>query len=231
MNILCIVPARSQSKKLPHKNIKIIAGKPLLAHSIEQSLASKHITRTIVATDSEEYAKISKQYGAEVPFLRSDEVSGDLSTDLETFSYMLGELDKREGYRPDIIVHLRPTSPIRSVVEIDSAIEIMLEDEDIDSVRSLVPSPSSPFKMWLVDETGSMKPAATCGLSEAYNRPRQELPEAYIHNGAIDIIRHKTIMVKKSMTGHNIKPFFMKTYFDIDSSEDFLKTEQFLSKT
>src|SRR4030042_3642677 len=117
--ILAIVPARSGSKTVLDKNIRFIAGKPLLAPSIEHALASKLINRTIVSTDSPAYAEIAREYGAQVPFLRPTDISQDTSTDLEVFIHALNWLREQEGYVPDICVHLRPTYPIRNVDDID----------------------------------------------------------------------------------------------------------------
>ncbi len=114
MKILAIIPARGGSKGLKNKNILPLLGHPLIAYSIKASLDSKRINRVIVSTDSKEIAVVAKQYGAEVPFMRPAEIAQDMSTDMEMFLHALGWLKKNEDYVPDIIVHLRPTSPVRS---------------------------------------------------------------------------------------------------------------------
>ena len=112
VKILAIIPARSGSKRIKHKNIRNFKGKPLLAHSILHSIRSKFIQRTVVSTDSSKYAKIAIKYGAEVPFLRPKNISQDKSTDLQCFSHCLNFLKKKENYIPDLIVHLRPSYPL-----------------------------------------------------------------------------------------------------------------------
>src|SRR6516164_8690846 len=113
MKVLALIPARRGSNSLPHKNIRAVGGKPLLAWSVDHALAAKKVTRTIVSTDSPDYAAIARQFGAEAPFLRPEEIAGDLSTDLEVFEHALKWLEVHEGYQPQICVHLRPTHPVR----------------------------------------------------------------------------------------------------------------------
>ena len=107
---MCIIPARSGSKSIPHKNIYNLGGHPLIAWSIKAALNAESIDRVIVSTDSEEYKDISIEYGAEVPFLRPKNISEDNSTDLEFFQHVIGVF-KETSYNPDLIIHLRPTTP------------------------------------------------------------------------------------------------------------------------
>ena len=145
--ILAIIPARSGSKSVPHKNIRLINGKPMLAYSIEHAKKSKYINRIILSTDSENYAEIGKEYGAEVPFLRPDEYATDTALDIDVFYHCLDFLKKEEGYIPDIVVQLRPTYPIRNVDDIDAMIELLLENPEADSVRSIAPAKEIAYKM------------------------------------------------------------------------------------
>jgi len=114
MEILAIIPGRGGSKGVPGKNIKMLLGKPLIAWTIEEAKKSKYLTRIIVSTDSQEIADIAKQYGAEVPFLRLVEISGDLATDVEFLLHALDFLKEKENYEPEIILRLPPTSPLRT---------------------------------------------------------------------------------------------------------------------
>lgn len=123
MNILAIIPARAGSKGIPCKNITPMAGKPLVAYSIETALASKHINRVIVSTDDEDIATVAREYGAEVPFLRPKDMAGDKSPIGQAFSHVLDGLKETEGYIHDILVALYPTHPLRSVSLIDSLID------------------------------------------------------------------------------------------------------------
>jgi len=218
--ILGLVPARSGSKAIPNKNILSLAGKPMMAYSIEHSLKCRSINRTIVSTDSELYAGIASSFGAEVPFLRPAEYSGDLSTDLEVFIHCLEWLEKNENYRPDICVQLRPTHPVRNIDDIDKMVQIMIDDPSIDSVRSVVKSPDSPYKMWFANSDNTLRPVIDTDIRDAYNLPRQVLPETYLQNASIDVIRTDTIVKKRSMTGEKISGYIMDEIYDIDTFRD-----------
>ena len=173
--VLALIPARSGSKSVPDKNVRLVAGKPLLAHSIEHALAAPSITRTLVSTDSEAYAALAREYGAEVPFLRSAEFAQDLSTDLEVFTHALAWLQEHEDYLPDVCVHLRPTSPVRRIEDIEAVIRILLENKNLHSVRSVYPASDPPFKMWFRDEQGLLSSVVQTEIEEAHSLPRQLL--------------------------------------------------------
>lgn len=227
MEVLAIIPARSGSKSVKDKNIREINGKPMLAYSIEHGLKSEKINRVIVSTDSEKYAEIAKEYGAEVPFLRPEEYARDTSLDLEVFEHALKFLKEKEGYVPDIIVQLRPTYPIRKISDIDKMVEIMEQDETIDSVRCIAPAKEIPYKMWLKGENGEIHPLMT-DIPECYNMPRQELPKAYYQNACIDVIRTRVITEGHSMSGKKIIGYEMDENFDIDTEEEFLKAAEWI---
>lgn len=219
-NILAIIPARSGSKSVKNKNIKMINGKPMMAYSIEHAKAAKHINRIIVSTDSEEYAEIAREYGAETPFLRPAELAGDDSLDIEVFTHALDYLEREESYIPDIIVQLRPTDPIRNPEDIDKMIEMMLEDDTVDSVRSVALTDTVPHKMWYVGDDNVMEPILK-DIPEAYNMPRQKLPKIYYQNGNTDLLRPRNIRQYHSMTGKKIKGYIMSEMFDVDTEKDF----------
>lgn len=229
-NILAIIPARSGSKSVKDKNIRIMNDKPMLAYSIEHALQSKLVNRVIVSTDSLEYQRIARQYGAETPFLRPAEISGDTSLDIEVFEHALRWLADYEGYHADFCVHLRPTHPIRNPQDIDEMLSILLENPAIDSVRSVSPAKQTPYKMWLFPDATSeiMSPLVSCDVPEAYNAPRQRLPQAYMQNACIDVMRAATILKKHSMTGNRIAGYKMSYDFDIDTEGEFLRAERFL---
>lgn len=227
MNILAIIPARSGSKSVPHKNIRNINGKPMLAYSIEHAKASKYINRIIVSTDSNEYAKIALEYGAEVPFLRPEEYATDTSLDIDVFRHALKTLKETEGYEADIVVQLRPTYPIRDVKDIDAMIEMVVESETVDSVRSIGPAKEIPYKMWHMNEDGRITPIMTT-IKECYNMPRQELPKVYYQNACIDVLRPRVIFEMNSMSGNEILGYVMDKNFDIDTEEEFKVAEEYL---
>jgi len=220
MRVLALIPARADSKSLLHKNIRPIAGKPLMVHSIEQALSAKVVDRTLVSTDNEGYAAIARKAGAEVPFLRPAGISGDLATDLEVFQHALNWLVKEDGWCPDLIVHLRPTHPIRRPEDIDAAIQLLVDHKEWDAVRSISPAPYTPYKMWTIASGDLLTPVASCGVSEAWNQPRQALPEVWIQNACIDVTRATTILELGSMTGRQIGAFRMSDFHDIDTLEE-----------
>ena len=197
--ILALIPARGGSKGIPRKNIRNFAGYPLLAWSIAAAKQSKSVTRIIVSTDDEEIAAIAREWGAETPFLRPAELAHDKTTDLPVFEHALKWMQEMEGYRPEIMVQLRPTSPIRPKSMVDDAIRILLDHKDADCVRGVVPAAQNPFKMWRFN--GEEKPLNPLleveGITEPYNAPRQILPPVYWQTGHIDAMRTATITHKK----------------------------------
>lgn len=229
MNILAVIPARSGSKSVPHKNIRNICGKPMMAYSIEHALKSKYINRVIVSTDSEEYAQIAREYGAEVPFIRPAEYATDTALDIDVFRHTLEFLIEAEDYNPDIVVQLRPTYPIRKISDIDAMVEICINDNSVDSVRSMSVATEIPYKMWIEAEDGKIEPLIK-DIPECYNMPRQQLPRAYYQNACIDVFRPRVIFEMNSMSGKVIKGYKMEENFDIDTEEEFVKARDYLEK-
>ncbi|MGA7192597.1 MAG: acylneuraminate cytidylyltransferase [Anaerolineales bacterium] len=227
--ILAIIPARGGSKGIPRKNIRDFAGYPLIAWSIAAGKQSKLVTRVIVSTDDEEIASIARQYGAEVPFLRPVELAQDNTLDLPVFEHALKWLEEIEGYKPEIVVQLRPTSPIRPRGCVDNAISILLEHPRADCVRGVVPAGQNPHKMWRISRPdGPMSPLLEVpGIEEPYNAPRQILPPIYWQTGHIDAIRTSTITRKSSLTGNKIYPLIIDPRYtvDIDNLSDWAKYE------
>ena len=200
-DILALIPARGGSKGIPRKNIRSFAGWPLIAWSIAAAKQSELVTRVIVSTDDEEIAAVAREYGAEAPFLRPSEFAQDKSTDLPVFEHALKWLKEVEGYKPEIVVQLRPTSPIRPPAMVDAAIRILINHEDADCVRGVVPAGQNPHKMWRFSGDGKpMKPLLEVeGIAEPYNAPRQILPPVYWQTGHIDATRASTIAEKHSL--------------------------------
>lgn len=226
--ILAIIPARSGSKGIKNKNIKLLAGKPLLAHSIEHAIQACLVNRVLVSTDSSEYADIARKYGAEVPFLRPSVISGDDALDIDTFKHALDYLEKHEGYKPDIVVQLRPTYPIRDINDIDNMITLLINNPEIESIRCITPAAETPYKMWR-EENGRIFPLLN-DIEEAYNMPRQKLPAIYMQNACIDVVRSCVIIKKHSMSGKNIMGYKMDNNFDIDTEDDFRKAEAYIRR-
>ncbi|MCJ7433661.1 MAG: acylneuraminate cytidylyltransferase [Anaerolineales bacterium] len=227
--ILALIPARGGSKGIPHKNIRNFAGYPLIAWSIAAAKQSKMITRIIVSTDDEEIAAVARECGAETPFLRPAELAQDKSTDLPVFEHALKWLKEAESYKPEIVVQLRPTSPIRPRGMVDAAINILINHKDADCVRGIVLATQNPHKMWRFDgDNKPMKPLLKVeGIAEPYNAPRQILPPIYWQTGHIDAIRVSIIAKKHSLTGDVIYPLIIDPRYtvDIDSLPDWAKYE------
>ncbi|MBI5945493.1 MAG: acylneuraminate cytidylyltransferase [Chloroflexi bacterium] len=228
-DILALIPARGGSKGIPRKNIRSFAGYPLIAWSIAAAKQSALVTRVIVSTDDEEIAAVAREWGAETPFLRPAEFAQDNSTDLPVFEHALKWLAEVEAYHPEVVVQLRPTSPIRPLTMVDDAIRILLNHEDADCVRGVVPAAQNPFKMWRFNGEGKpLDPLLEVpGIVEPYNAPRQILPPVYWQTGHIDTIRSSTILNKKSLTGDVVYPLLIDSKYtvDIDTLSDWSKYE------
>jgi CMP-N,N'-diacetyllegionaminic acid synthase len=230
MVIDCIIPARGGSKGVPKKNIKILGGHPLIAYSIIASKLSKNIRKTIVTTDCKEIADISIKYGAEVPYLRPNKLAEDDSTDLEFFHYHLKYLEENNLAIPDMLVHLRPTTPLRVIEVIDEAIKKMKYDTNSTALRSAHSTHLTPYKMFKKDQN-YMRPFLESNLAEEfYNLPRQAFEDAYIPNGYVDIIRTSVFKNSNTLHGKNIYLYETDNTADIDIIEDFHFAEQILQE-
>ncbi len=230
--VLTLIPARGGSKSIPRKNIRPFAGHPLIAYSIAAGLCAETVTRVIVSTDDDEIAAVARHYGAETPFLRPDEYSQDNTPDLPVFQHALNWLEEHDGYRPEIVVHLRPTSPFRRVSHIDEAVYRLMARPEADAVRTVCVPFQNPFKMWRIEPDGFMRPLGVeLGIPhEPYNQPRQMLPEVYWQTGYVDVAWSDTILVKDSMTGERILPLIIdpSQWIDIDSADDWRRAERLL---
>ena len=239
--VLAIIPARGGSKSIPYKNIYPILGKPLLAYTIEAARKSRLINRVIVSTDDTKIAAVAKKYGAEVPFMRPAELGQDHTPDLPVFQHALSWLKKHQNYKPDFIVHLWPTSPLRKPEDIDEAIRLFKKHPKADSLRSVMIAPETPFKMWKIDKGPHLFPILAKEYPSLFSKnqkihpstlPRQILPKIYMQTGYLAVIRYGTIMKKNSMCGKNIIPFLHDpdVYTELDSYRDLAHTEYTLKK-
>ncbi len=222
LKIIAIIPARKGSKRLKGKNIRKYKGIPLLVHSIKHSLNSKYIQRTIVSTDSEKYTKIAIKSGSEVPFLRPKKISQDRSSDLECFKHCLNYLKKKENYVPDIIVHLRPTYPIREKNLIDNCIRMLLKKNFFHSLRTICISKDPIEKMWYKRKNNSVFNPIT-KKNQNHSVATQSLRKSYQQNGCVDVLRVKFTILKNKIAGDKILGYEMSHNFDIDTIKDFKK--------
>ena len=229
--ILAIIPCRSGSKGVKNKNIRKIFGKPLIYYSIFFALQCKFIDRVIVSTDSKKYKKISENFGAEVPFLRPKNISKDDSLDIDLFKHTINWLKKNENYEPNLIVHLRPTSPLRKIKTLKKMINILLQNKTFCSVRSLSSLNKSPYKLWSIMKNNLIKPILKndTKYKEPYNAPRQKLPNFYVQNSTYDVFRTK-IIKKNLVSGKKIYGVLTNDLIDLDTMEDFNKLKEFKRK-
>lgn len=221
-HILAIIPARGGSKGIPRKNITPLAGKPLLAYTIEQALATPAITRVIVSTDDAEIGAVAAQYGAEV-MQRPDALSGDAASSESALLHVLDELARHENYAPDLVVFLQCTAPLRREHDIQRAIETLLAQE-ADSLLSL-----APFKHFLWHAPDQH---LTSLNFDYLKRPRhQELPSLYMENGSIYVFKPRVLRETGNRLGGKIVHYAMEplTAVDIDTLDDLALAEAILS--
>lgn len=232
---VAIIPARSGSKSIPHKNIKIFRDKPLIAHSILQACQLKDdglLDDIFVSTDSHEYQIISEKWGARVPFLRPPEISGDNSTDYEFLKHFIDwKVNNEPDSLPDTIIQFRPTYPGRSYKIIRDIYQTFMNNYDnYDSLRTVVPIEKTPYKMYHMngDHLIPIFKTGPNGINEPYNIGRQLLPPSYLHNGYLDIIKTDTILKKNSITGDSIYGYIMNEneIDDIDYESDWIRAEK-----
>jgi len=217
-----LIPARGGSKGIPRKNLIPLLGRPMLAYSIEHALEARSVERVIVSTEDPEIAEVATRFGAEVPFVRPPQLSEDHVLDLPVFQHALAWLDENEAYRPELIVHLRPTAPIRIPGQIDEAVKKLLADERADSIRSVSQPSQHPYRMFHVGPDGYLEPLLGHMNPEPFTLRRQDLPPVFWYNCVIDVTRRRTVIAKRSMTGDRILPFAIDSRYvvDIDSPED-----------
>lgn len=216
--ILAIIPARGGSKTIKNKNIISFINQPLIYHSIKVAKESKYINKIIVSSDSDKIMKIAKISGAEVPFKRPKRFATDKANDFVVFKHCIDWLRDNQGYVPDLIIHLRPTYPLRSNDIIDDNILKAFENQNFDSMRSVCEPFQNPYKMWIINNKTMTPLIKSLNIDESYNCPRQSLNKVFWQNGCLDIIKPKTILELNSISGKNILPIYMKPeeIFDID---------------
>jgi CMP-N,N'-diacetyllegionaminic acid synthase len=230
-NVLAIIPARSGSKGLANKNILPLAGRPLLGWSIDHALNSKLVDRVICSTDDEQIAEIARSHGAEAPFIRPAELSGDNANDSSFAVHAIEWLAKNENWKADIVIILRPTSPIRDPVDIDGVIQLMIDNPRAHSCLSVIEAEKSPYKMLREMTDGTVVPLISCEVPDQLNAARQTLPRALQQTGAIHGIRGEIAVRDNTVIGAIIIPYEpkLKTVIDIDSLDDFAKAEKILA--
>ncbi|MFL1994957.1 acylneuraminate cytidylyltransferase family protein [Lysinibacillus irui] len=221
--VLAIIPARGGSKGVPRKNSRNFAGKPLIAWTIEEAKKSKYITRTILSSDNEEIIKMAKEYGCDVPFVRPKELAQD---DTPGINVVLHALEQCRGY--EYVILLQPTSPFRTVEDIDNCIEYTI-NQQVKFCVSVTEAEQSPYWMYTI-VNGKMKPVIE---QTQLTTRRQDLPNVYVLNGAIYIAKVEEIIKKKSFLTDETKSFIMsnENSLDIDTMLDFEIGEYLIGKS
>ena len=216
MEVLAIIPARGGSKRVPRKNVKLLAGKPLVAYSIETGIQSKYITRVVVSTEDKEIASVAKDFGAEV-VIRPDELAIDTAKTAPVMMHVVEELEK-EGYKPDIVVLLQPTTPLRKLAMVDSAIEKLMNCDNDSIFSAFFLMRTMPF--WKKTSSGEMQ----C-LYDYHLRPRSQEPELneeiYSEDGAFYAIKMDAFKRIKDFIGENPCIYQVEQHIDIDTNQDF----------
>ena len=228
---VAFIPARSGSKRVPNKNIKPLCDHPLLAYTVRAAIDSNVFDAVICATDSLEYAEVATYYGAEVPFLRSAEISGDKSPDIEWVVWMLDQL-RAQGRDYEIFSILRPTSPFRLPETIQRAWKIFSEDPKVDSLRAIEKCTQHPGKMWIV-KGKRMLPLMPFSDGETpwHSSQYTMLPLVYAQNASLEIAWSRLPLEQSTIAGESIIPFVSEGLegFDINQPEDWVLAEYFLA--
>ncbi|TGM44531.1 acylneuraminate cytidylyltransferase family protein [Leptospira biflexa] len=220
-NTIAIIPARSGSKSIKDKNLAMINGHPLIAYSIAAGVLAETVSRTIVSTDSEEYADIAMRYGADVPFLRPPEISTDTSTDRDFMLHAMKWVKDNEASLPEFWVHLRPTTPLRNPKLIDEALIILSADSNATALRSAHPCSESPFKWFRKNQSGYLTALTSEETSlDRFNLPRQSYPDVYIPDGYVDVVRSSFVLNTEMFHGNKVIGYISPVCTEVDSPEE-----------
>lgn len=224
-SIVALIPARSGSKGVPHKNIRKLGKYPLIEWSVAACKATQTIDRILVSTDSEQYAELARTMGAEVPFLRPADISADNSTDYDFIKHAL-DWFSRNGGVPDYIVHFRPTTPFRDPALIDEAVRLFINSPQASALRSVHPMSESAYKTFEIAPEGQLKRVASDSTElDAANNARQEFPVTYIANGYVDVLSTTFIRKASLIHGNHVLPFITPVVTEVDTEEDFARLE------
>ena len=229
---IALIPARAGSKRIDQKNVKQLAGRPLLAYTIAAAKASGVFSRIIVSTDSEDIAAIAKQSGAEVPWLRPAEFAQDTSPDIGWVKHALQNLG---GDAPDAFALLRPTSPFRQASTIQRAWQQFTALQGVDSIRAVELCRQHPAKMWQVSGEGAaarmqpVMPNPDASATPWHSTPYQALPKVYAQNASLEMAWCRVPLEQGTIAGQMIAPFFTEG-FDINSLEDWVVAEYLIQQ-
>lgn len=226
-SLIALIPARSGSKRVPHKNVRRLGDHPIIAYTVAPALRSGVFDAVVVSTDSEDIADVAQHYGAEVPFLRPAEMAGDRSPDIEWVEYTLRRL-AREGRHYECFSILRPTSPFRTEETIRRAWHAFRDETGVDSLRAVERCRQHPGKMWVL-RGSRMLPLLPFGPSEQpwHSSQYQSLPEVHVQNASLEIAWSRVVLERRTIAGEVIMPFVTQgpEGFDINDPDDWLLAE------
>ena len=227
---VALVPARSGSERVPGKNVRPLAGHPLLAYAIESALQSGVFERVVCSTDSEEIADVARWYGADVPFLRPAEYATSTSPDIEWLAFTLERLE--QGY--ELFAIVRATNPFRGPAAIRRGLEQLLATPEADSLRAVELVKQHPGKMWLLAEDGrTMRPLLDqASLEVAWHAGQyQALPPVYVQSSALEIAWSRVVAETGTREGRVVAPFFTDGYesLNVDDEEDWERAERLVA--
>jgi CMP-N,N'-diacetyllegionaminic acid synthase len=231
-SVIALIPARSGSKRVKSKNIRMLAGHPLIAYTIAAAKESNVFDAIVVSTDSEKIADIADHYGAEVPFLRPGELAGDVSPDIEWVEYTLKRL-KESGRVYDCFSILRPTSPFRRGETVSRAWALFAGEDGVDSLRAVERCRQHPGKMWVVGRNRMFPLLPFCNSGAPWHSSQyQSLPEIYVQNASLEIAWCHVVFNKHSIGGDTFMPFFTENYegFDINDLYDWKLAEEIVNE-
>jgi len=222
-NIVAVITARGQSKGIPGKNLRPLAGKPLIAWTIEAARASKLLNRIIVSTDDDRIAEVAREYGAEVPFMRPAELAADHTPHLDVMLHAIKWIEEQPGGGCDYVMLLQPTSPFRTADDIDTAIKLASAKQAV-AVVSVCEVARHPYLMKRILENGMIEDMFDVKI--AYLR-RQALPACYSLNGAIYLNRPEVLQSEKVFSPKGTYAYIMphERSFDIDTFWDLYVAE------
>lgn len=226
LKIMVIIPARGGSKGIPHKNIALLGNRPLISYVIETAKKSKYVNRIIVTTDDEKIAQTSRDYGAEIPFMRPAKIAQDDSPVMPALYHAVESLEKSENYKADIILLLQPTSPFIQTEQIDKAIELLILNKEADAVTTVIETPHNfhPYNIRIINDDGSV----IFFMPEEHERYpiRQTKPKFYAF-GNFYVFRYDTLVKQRSIYGKRCLPLLIDsmTAFDINYPFDLAVAE------
>ena len=215
MNIMGLITARGGSKGILGKNIFPVAGKPLIAWTIEEALKSRLLNKLIVSTDDSRIVEVSREYGAEVPFMRPAELAGDHSSHLQVVEHAVKWVEENQGYAADYVMLLQPTTPLRVAEDIDKVIETAMEKK-AEAVLSVSPFNFHPYYARTISREGILRDLVKDRNDFLF---RHELPDAYVENGAIYLVRKDVLFGQHSLMPSRIHAYVMpeERVLDIDT--------------